>query len=548
METIMDTDAKSLISSDPVTFEVVRSGLYAICEEMKVAVMRTSFSPLLSLSADLSCAILDDRGAVAAQGNDIPVHLGAMPFTGRAVLDAFPASAWREGDGVLLNDPYLGGTHLPDVSLLMPAFVGGALIGFAATRVHWPDVGGIAAGSSSIADEIFKEGIRILPIRILDRGAVREDVLNLILANVRVPEDRRGDFQAQLAGNRRGVARLRELGERYGTDVVGQVLSDSQRYSRLQMQHRLAALPDCEVRHAESLDGDGFVTDGRGSLTIRVGITKRGERVRVDFTGTSPAARGPVNAPLPVTASSVYYTLIGLAGGDIQPNSGAYSVAEIVAPAGSLVHAAYPAAVVAANTETSNRIVDVLLGALAKAYPDRVPAGSYGSACVVSFGGHDLARGRNFVHYETVGGGMGARSGQAGVSGLRVHMGNTMNLPIEALEAALPVRFHAYEILRETAGEGAWPGGAGVRRMIEMLANGVQASVLGERTATPAAGIAGGGEGGLAAFLLHPQGGAPRVLASKSGPHLLNRGDMLEIRTAGGGGWGRPGPNGGPVG
>ena len=218
------------------------------------------------------------------------------------------------------------------------------------------------------------------------------------------------------------------------------------------MRHRLAALPDCEVSHAESLDGDGFVADGGESLMIRVVITKRGARVRVDFTGTSPTARGPVNAPLPVTASSVYYTLIGLAGGDIQPNSGAYSVAEIVAPAGSLVHAVYPAAVVAANTETSNRIVDVLLGALAKASPDRVPAGSYGSACVVSFGGHDPARGRTFVHYETVGGGMG----------------------------------------------------------------------------------------GLAAFLPHPQGEAPRVLASKSGPHRLNRGDVLEIRTAGGGGWGSP--------
>ena len=534
----MTIPPESLLARDPVTFEVIRGGLYAICEEMKAVVMRTSFSPLLSLSADLSCALLDTAGEVAAQGNDIPVHLGAMPFTGRAVLSAFPAAGWNEGDAVLLNDPYQGGSHLPDMSLLMPAFAEGALLGFTATRVHWPDVGGIAAGSSSVTDEILKEGLRIPPILILRGGQVREDVLNLILANVRVPEDRRGDFRAQLAGNMRGVTRMQDLARRYGAQLVRQVLADSQIYSRLQMQARLAALPDCDVSHAETMDGDGFVAGQ--ALTIQVRIVKTGATVAVDFTGTAAQARGPVNATLPVTASSVYYTLISLVGGEVPPNSGAYSIVSINAPKGSLAHAVYPAPVVAANTETSNRIVDVLLGALAKAFPERVPGGSYGSACVVTFGGYDPTRGRHFVHYETVGGGMGARLGHDGASGQRVHMGNTMNLPIEALESSFPVRFHAYELLRKTRGAGQWRGGAGVRRVVEMLTDGVQASVLGERTVTPAAGVNGGAAGGLAQFTPLTADGTIRRLDSKSGPHLMGRGDRLDICTAGGGGWGKP--------
>ncbi|MBJ3774144.1 hydantoinase B/oxoprolinase family protein [Acuticoccus mangrovi] len=534
-EDILPPDA--LMRRDPVTFEIVRNSLYAICEEMRDVLMRTSFSPLLSLSADLSCAILDACGEVAAQGNDIPVHLGAMPFTGRAVLEAFPRETWREGDGVLLNDPYLGGTHLPDMSLLLPVFVDGALIGFTATRVHWPDVGGIAAGSSSIADEIIKEGLRIPPLKLIEGGTVRQDVLNLILANVRVPGDRLGDFRAQHAANLRGVQRLAGLGRRYGRAVTEAVLSESQAHSHLKVRHRLAALPDATVEAAETLDGDGF---GTTDTTVRVRIEKRGADFRVDFSATSPAVRGPINAPLPVTASSVYYVLMGLAGGDILPNSGAYAAAEVTAPEGSLVNAAYPRPVVAANTETSNRIVDTLLAALAKAYPDRVPAGSYGSACVYTLGGDDPRSGRRFVHYETIGGGMGARRGAAGVAGMRVHMGNTMNLPIEAMEAQLPLRFHAYEVVREAGGAGRWRGGGGVRKVVEMLADGVAASVLGERTASAAAGVAGGRPGGLARFVVHRRGVASETLGAKSGPHSLSRGDRLEMVTAGGGGWGEP--------
>lgn len=535
MSAVTHTAVTSILDDDPVTFEVVKSTLYAICTEMKSVIMRTSFSPLLSLSADLSCAILDRDCNVIAQGVDIPVHLGAARFTGLAALKAFPRETWREKDGVLLNDPYEGGTHLPDMSLLTPVFVDGALIGFALSRIHWPDVGGIAAGSSSVCDEIIKEGLRIPPVKIIEAGAVREDVLRLILANVRVPADRKGDFQAALAGHARATERMLELCARYGADIVTGVMADTQSYSRRLVEGRLDALPDADVSNEETLDGDGIDPDA--APVVKVRIRKTGTTMSFDFTGSSPCVRGPINAPIPITSAAVYYTVLSFVGGDIAPNSGVYEGIEIIAPEGTIVHATYPAPVVAANTETANRLVDILMGALAKAYPKRVAAGSYGSACVYTFGGFDPIRQRPFVHYETIGGGMGATATGNGSSGLRVHMGNTMNLPIEGIEAALPVRFLNYEIVPESAGNGQHAGGAGVRKTFETLIDGIEASVLGERTKTPARGVSGGGNGGLARFrLISPNG--PRELAAKSGPHILAKGDRLEMMTAGGGGWG----------
>lgn len=526
-----------IIDRDPVTFEVVRSSLYAICAEMKSVIMRTSFSPLLSLSADLSCALLDAQGNVVGQGRDIPVHLGAVPFTVRAAFAIFPVDLWKAGDGVILNDPYAGGTHLPDVSLIMPIFHRDILCGFSLSRVHWPDVGGIAAGSSSVSNEIFKEGLRIPPLKIIENGKPREDILALVLANVRVPQDRHGDFRAQIAGAHRAELRVLELAERYGVDVLAEVMSDAQTYSQRIVRRRLAALPDAIVEHEETLDGDGI--DANCRPVVRARIEKKGDGFLVDFTGSSPCVAGPINSPFAVTASSVYYTLLSLAGGDIPPNNGVYEVASIIAPEGTIVNAAYPAPVVAANTETSNRIVDILLAAIAKVYPELVPAGSYGSACVYTLGGVHPATGRRFVHYETIGGGGGATARAEGASGIRVHMGNTMNLPIEAIEAALPIRFVAYELVPESAGRGRYRGGAGVRKVIEVLADNVEASVLGERTLTPAHGVAGGGQGGVARFTHRRPDSSDVMLAAKSGPHSLKKGERLEMVTAGGGAWGR---------
>jgi len=539
--TINEGSVRPLLESDPVTFEVVRNALYAICAEMKSVIMRTSFSPLLSLSADLSCALLDRQGNVVAQGVDIPVHLGAARFTALAALRIFPAETWKRGDGILSNDPYSGGTHLPDMSLLTPVFLAEELSGFVLSRIHWPDVGGIARGSSSVSDEILKEGLRVPPVRVLEEGKVRHDVLELILANVRVPSDRRGDFHAALAGHARATERVEHLGTRFGADTLRQVMSESQIYSHRLVSERLRALPDADVAYQETLDGDGV--DPNSAPAIRVRIIKTGASMKFDFTGSDPCVRGPINAPLPVTSSAVFYTVLAFTGGDIAPNSGVYADIEIVAPEGTVVNAAYPAPVVAANTETASRLVDILLAALSQAYPDIVSAGSYGSACVYTLGGIDLrsnGSGRPFVHYETIGGGMGATRTGNGVSGLRVHMGNTMNLPIEASEAMLPIRFHTYAIEPDSGGAGSRKGGGGVRKTFEALVDGIEASLLGERTQTPARGVAGGFDGSLASFTLHRASGTSIVLPAKSGPHLLNRGDKLEMITAGGGGWGKP--------
>lgn len=534
---IVNQRISSIIDRDPVTFEVVRSALYAICAEMKSVIMRTSFSPLLSLSADLSCALLDAKGRVVGQGNDIPVHLGAVPFTIGAALEVFPLETWREGDAVILNDPYLGGTHLPDMSLISPVFCDGDLMGFSLSRVHWPDVGGLAPGSSSVTNEILKEGLRIPPLKIVENGRPRQDLVAFILANVRVPEDRYGDFNAQIAGAGRAALRLCELVDRYGAAVVREVMEDTQTYSSRIVRRRLADIADAVVSHEEALDGDGV--DEKARPVIRVRIEKKGDRFTVDFSGSDPCVAGPVNAPLAVTASAVYYTLLSFVGGDIPPNQGVYDIAGITAPDRSVVNAAYPFPVVAANTETSNRLVDILLAALSRAYPDRVPAGSYGSACVYTIGGHDPRSGRSFVHYETIGGGTGATRNAGGANGVRVHMGNTMNLPIEAIEAVIPIRFKAYEIVRQSGGAGLKRGGCGVRKAFEALADGLEASVLGERTQTPAHGVGGGADGALAAFRYHGRDGAVRVLGSKSGPHRMASGDWIELVTAGGGGWSR---------
>jgi N-methylhydantoinase B len=298
-----------------------------------------------------------------------------------------------------------------------------------------------------------------------------------------------------------------------------------------------AALADAMVEHEERLDGDGV--DADVAPRVRVRLTKQGTTFAADFAGSDPCVNGPINAPLAVTASAVYYTLLSLTGGDIPPNEGVYDVAKISAPDASVVNAVAPYPVVAANTETSNRIVDVLLAALAKAYPEQVPAGSYGSACVYTLGGVDPRSGRRFVHYETVGGGAGATANAPGASGMRTHMGNTMNLPVEATEAAIPVRFLGYEIVRESAGAGRHRGGSGVRKTFEILADGVEASLLGERTLSPAHGVAGGEPGACAIFVCRRASGEAVTLAAKSGPHKLNRGDRIEMVTAGGGGWGK---------
>jgi len=527
------------LATDPITFEVVRSGLYAICEEMKSRIMRASFSPLLSLSADLSCALLDREGNVVAQGNDIPVHLGAMPFSARGILSRYPAETWQPGDAVLCNDPYSGGSHLPDMTLLSGAFADGKLIGFAASRVHWPDIGGSSPGSSAVTDEIIKEGLRIPPVQIVKAGVINEELWSVLFANVRVPSDRVGDFKAQIAGNARGVERMEGLARRYGSRVLTRILEATQDYSQRLMEAVIEAIPDGTYSAQHHLDGDGYTQDrGDGPFVIAVTITKAGKSLHCDFTGTGPQARGPMNSSFAVTNSACNYLMLALANGEIQPNSGAYRPVRVTAPEGTLVNPRYPAPVVAGNTEMSNRLVDLLLEALAPAVPQLAIGASYGCAGVWAVGGVDPSSGRRFVHVETTGGGMGASRDGPGLSGHRVHMGNTMNLPIEAVEAGVPIRIDAYELIDGSGGDGIHAGGMGSRRIVRALVDGVQFSLLFERALHPAKGIAGGKAGAPARFYVRSAAGQETELASKTVAGQLNAGDTLVMETAGGGGWG----------
>jgi N-methylhydantoinase B len=531
----------TIVSSDPVTFEIIRSSFYSICEEMKSVIMRAAFSPLISLSSDLSCALADSTGKVIAQGNDIAVHLGAMPYSIKGALESIVPSQLRPGDAILTNDVYSGGSHLPDMTLISPLFINEELVGYAVNRTHWPDVGGSSPGSSSVNHEIYQEGIRIPPVIMFREGNLDPQLSGIVFANVRVPEERIGDLYAQFAGNMRGLKRVEELVCRYGVGNVKRVMAETLLYSRFLIENEISDIPDGTYRFEEYMDGDGYWSgpEGKG-LRLCASVQVHGNSVTVDFTGSAPATKGPVNAPFAVTASSVYYTILAVTNPSIPPNSGCYEPIEIIAPKGSIVCAQYPYPVVSANTETSNRIVDVLLGAFSKAIPERVIAASYGSACIVTIGGTNPRTGSAFVHYETVGGGMGARPDRDGINGHRVHMGNTMNVPVEAIEAAFPIRIVAYKLVQDSGGAGKYRGGYGVQRVYEALESGIRVSVLCERGLHPPWGLFGGMPGEKASFYMEGSDGKRTPLPSKIASIELSKGDRLSVMTAGGGGYGPP--------
>lgn len=523
------------IRRDPVTFEISKNSLYAITEEMKNVIIRAAFSSTLNLSSDLSCAIADGDGNLVAQGNDIPVHLGAMLQTVHGFLRHLDCAGFAAGDLYIGNDPYEGGTHLPDVSLLMPILVDRHLLGYAVTRVHWADIGGQVPGSSSVTDEILKEGLRIPPICLVKEGRVNRDIVELIKANTRIPWEREGDLFAQISGTRRGDSRVRSLVGKYGWEVVRDTIYATQDYSESMVRGALNRMPDGEYQHEESLDGDGY-SDDASQFRVRLKIVKRGDSITFDFTGSANAARGPINAPLAVTASSVYYACLALLGGGIPPNAGCYRPIKIIAPEGSLVNARYPVPVVAANTETSNRLVDIVFQALSDVVPEHLIAGSYGSAGVVTL---SVDQGTPTIQYETVGGGMGAGRGMDGLHGIRVHMGNTMNIPIEAAEQKLGITVDAYELIDGSGGAGRWTGGCGVRKVYRAGSAPLTGAVLVERTLTPAPGIAGGLPGRRARVIIRRANGASAEVGGKLKAFRLEPGDALIIETAGGGGYGR---------
>ncbi|RMF41870.1 MAG: hydantoinase B/oxoprolinase family protein [Anaerolineae bacterium] len=515
-----------------IELELFKHRFAAIADEMGGILRRAAASPNIKERRDFSCAVFNARGEMIAQAAHIPVHLGAMPLSVAAAVRKFGDSL-RPGDAVMLNDPFQGGTHLPDITLVSPVFTAsGDLLGFVASRAHHADVGGMAPGSMPVAREIYQEGLILPPVRIQQGGELVGGILDILLANVRTPDERRGDLLAQLAANRRGVQRLEELATEHGASTLAQAADALLDYTERMTRALLADLPDGVYAFEDALDDDG-VSEGR--VPLRVTVTIAGESATVDFSGSALQRAGSVNAVYAITLSAVYYVFRCLIGLDVPNNAGCLRPIRVIAPEGTVLNAQKPAPVAGGNVETSQRIVDILLGALAQACPQRVPAASQGTMNNVTIGGMD-AGGAPFAYYETIGGGGGARPNADGVSGRHSHMTNTLNTPAEALEYAYPLRVLRYEIRRGTGGAGHFRGGDGLRRDVQALVP-CQVTLLSERRVTAPYGLHGGQPGACGENVLLR--GKEEIPLPGKGTFEMQAGDVLSIRTPGGGGWGK---------
>jgi len=514
---------------DPTTLEIYRALFTSVAEEMGVALRRTAFSPNIKERRDYSCAVFEAKGRVIAQGDHMPVHLGSMPMAVAAALDAIDL---KEGDVVALNDPFAGGTHLPDVTLVMPVVSKKRTLFYVANRAHHADIGGATPGSMGLATDIYGEGIRIPPIRLVRNGILDADTMRLLLANVRGNVERRGDFDAQIGSLKTGAARLLEIVERRGESEATEYASQLINYSARLMRYTIAAIPDGSYEAEDALDDDG-VEDR--AVTIKVRVTIKGERALIDFTGSAPQVTGAINAVEAITVSAVSYVFRCLIGGEVPASAGLMEPIDVIAPRGTVVNANPPASVAGGNVETSQRIVDVLFKALAKALPDRIPAASQGTMNNLTIGGIDSRNGQEFSYYETVAGGMGARPAADGMSGVHTHMTNSLNTPAEALEYAYPLRVREYRLRKGSGGGGKQRGGDGVVREIETLVP-ARMSLLCDRRKRGPYGLFGGKDGAVGINAIIREGRA-RSVTSK-GSHELKPGDRIRIETPGGGGHG----------
>ena len=537
---------------DPTTLEIYRALYTSVAEEMGIALRRTAFSPNIKERRDYSCAVFDSRGRVIAQGDHMPVHLGSMPM---AVAAALNKITLQPGDVVALNDPFEGGTHLPDVTLVRGVWKTEAEtrrgedaervaastrvtasprpLFYVANRAHHADIGGATPGSMGMATDLYGEGLCIPPVRLVKNGEVDPDVMGLILANVRSHHERRGDFQAQIGSLKTGAARLLEIVERRGAREAADYANHLIEYSARLMRHAIAAIPNGDYEAEDALDDDGITAE---PVPIKIRINIKGQRALVDFTGSAPQVAGPVNAVEAITVSAVSYVFRCLLEGDVPASAGLMAPIEVVAPKGTVVNAVHPASVAGGNVETSQRIVDVVFKALAQALPDRIPAASQGTMNNLTIGGIDPRTGNEFSYYETVAGGMGARPAIDGLDALHTHMTNSLNTPAEALEYAYPLRVHEYKIREGSGGKGKQRGGDGVVRELETLAA-ARMSLLADRRKRGPYGLAGGSDGksGKATII---RDGREQEIGSK-GSWELSAGDRIRIETPGGGGFGK---------
>jgi N-methylhydantoinase B len=521
---------------DPVRLEIDRHLFTALTEEMGAALRRAAYSPNIKERRDYSCALFDARGRVVAMGDHMPVHLGALPMSVAAARAAVPRM--NAGDVVVLNDPFQGGTHLPDITLVSAVRGRRGPLAWLAVRAHHADVGGMAAGSMPLAREIFQEGLRLPPVRLVARGKRVEDVWRILRANVRTPGERDGDLAAQLAALVTGERRFRELLDARGTKGIRRAMDSLIDYADRLVRDGIGRIPDGVYEASDHLDSDGF---GSPPLEIRVRIIVADDTVSADFTGSAPQAQGGVNAVAAITTSATRYVLRciieALLGQPLPAGGGEMSALQLVLPSRSIVAAESPASVAAGNVETSQRITDVLLLAFAQALPGIIPAQSQGTMNNLAIGGEDPRREQPFAYYETMAGGMGGGPHTDGLSGVHVHKTNSLNTPVEALEHAYPLRILRYELRNGSGGRGLHPGGDGVRKDLRLLVD-ADVSLLSERRDSPPAGLAGGldAEPGLNCLI---RDGVEEPLPAKI-TFRARAGDTISIRSPGGGGWGPP--------
>lgn len=543
---------------DPIELEIFKNLYHSIAEEMGAALRRTAFSPNIKERRDYSCAVFDGSGNVIAMGDHMPVHLGSMPMSVRAAIDSCPLHV---GDMIMLNDPFRGGTHLPDITLVAPIFVQRGSLRtrkqsspdfYVASRAHHADVGGTYPGSMGLCREIYQEGLRIPPVKIMRAGKIDRDVLALLLNNVRTPAEREGDLGAQIAACHTGAERLREVCARYGIDRANRAARELLQYSDELMSAFLLRVPPGEYCAEDCLDGDGIV-DRPTKMAVTISFRPQSSRSRrasspafakhpprriatVDFTGSDPQVQGSVNAVEAITYSACFYVFRCLLSDDVPATAGLMRPIEVIAPAGTIVNAQPPAAVAGGNVETSQRIVDVLLRALAQALPDRIPAAASGTMNNLTIGGIDPRTGMPFAYYETIAGGMGARPGRNGVSGVHTHMTNSLNTPAEALEYAYPLRIRQYSLRAESGGAGKFTGGEGIVREIEVLTD-CDVTLLSDRRTHAPWGLNGGEAGAPGAASVIRANGSVEDMPGKFSTRL-HTGDRIKIESPGGGGWG----------
>ncbi|HLW88694.1 MAG TPA: hydantoinase B/oxoprolinase family protein [Terriglobales bacterium] len=528
------------MARDPVELEIFKNIFHSVAEEMGAALRSTAFSPNIKERRDYSCAVFDSAGEVLAMGDHMPVHLGSMPMSVRAVLNSLELGP---GDVAMLNDPFRGGTHLPDITLLAPVYAqrsrAAAKPGFyVASRAHHADVGGAYPGSMGLCREIYQEGFRIPPVRLIHSGKVQSDVLALLLSNVRTPVEREGDLGAQLAACHTGAERLGEVSERYGLSRTKRAARELLDYSERMMRAFLEQVPSGTHRAEDFLDNDG-ISDKPVKIAVQIrlapGRRRSRQMVTVDFTGSDSQVNGSLNAVEAITYSACFYVFRCLLMDDVPATAGLMRPIRVIAPEGTVVNARPPAAVAGGNVETSQRIVDVLLKALSQALPARIPAAASGTMNNLTIGGVDPRTHEPFAYYETIAGGMGARPDRAGVSGVHTHMTNSLNTSAEALEYAYPLRVRSYSLRRGSGGTGRHHGGDGIVREVEVLTD-AEVTLLADRRTRGPYGLNGGADGAPGNASVARSDTSSQPLPGKFNLRL-RKGEIIRIETPGGGGW-----------